>query len=359
MPSATRPSSRSCAAAALLALLAAGAASTVSADCLAPAPGVLWTYPADGDVDVPLDTALWLASNVASFGRVPRVELNDAALDAFGEASNGLAPLQFQLPRLAPNTSYVWKLSYPPTNEQSARTFQVRFTTGSNLREAAPKVRVVGHSEHDVTAGAHPCAAIVASQRCLDAIGERPPRRHELVVTPASAVGWVVRSRAGEQILWPGVCGAPQIVVDESQAKECFVVQAIGAGGQLGTPRAYCTSEKLAPLRKTDAVPPPVGLSPLAPLPPPAEPELPATAPPTPSAPPPRAEPTSAPTAGSSSGCSVAAVDDPLHPGFAFLLAGLWRRRRAKREPLLAPSRMMVIAAVASAQRDVERRAAE
>ncbi|MFM2420981.1 MAG: hypothetical protein RL385_5704, partial [Pseudomonadota bacterium] len=129
---------------------AAAPASIVSADCLAPAPAVLWTYPANGDVDVPTDSSLWLAANVSSFGQVPTVELNGTAVSVQAESLSALAPLRFEPPTLAPDTSYVWTLRYPPTDGQSATTFEVQFKTGKRQRRAAPKVRVVAHAEHDV-----------------------------------------------------------------------------------------------------------------------------------------------------------------------------------------------------------------
>ncbi|MFM2420549.1 MAG: hypothetical protein RL385_5272 [Pseudomonadota bacterium] len=318
---------------ALLLLLFAAPASLASADCLAPPPRVLWTYPANSDLDVPVDTSLWLAANVSSFSIVPRVELNGAPVSVEPSNPSTMVPLRFNPPKLESNTSYRWTLHYPPSEGQPATTFEVQFKTGQTQRRAAPKVRVVAHAEYDIASSAHPCSAILASQRCLDTIGDLPPRRHELKVAPSSAVGWLVRSAKGERTLWPAVCGAPQIVIDESQAKECFAVQAIGPGGQLGPQRDYCTSEKLAPLRLATSAPRPVGLSPLTPLP---SPPAPVPTAPTPAAPPSRetkAEPAAKPDSRSQGGCSVGGKDAPVGPGIVLTLAGMWlRRRRAKRE---------------------------
>jgi hypothetical protein len=295
---------------------------------------VLWTYPANGDVDVPTDSSLWLAANVSSFGQVPTVELNGTAVSVQAESLSALAPLRFEPPTLAPDTSYVWTLRYPPTDGQSATTFEVQFKTGKRQRRAAPKVRVVAHAEHDVASSAGPCTAILAAQRCFDTIGQRPPRRHELVVTPTSAVGWLVRSAKGERILWPAVCGAPQIIIDESESKECFALQSIGLGGQLGPRRDFCSGEKHAPLPRTAGAPPPAGLSPIAPQPSPAALTTPEAGVPAAAAPPAQgnsAEPAAKPDAVSQGGCSLGGGHAPGGCGVALVLTGLWLRRRRAR----------------------------
>ena len=134
------------------ALLAGRAA---PASCIGPSGRVLWTYPADGAVDVPTNARLLVSDE---FGSTP--SLNGQALPV---SHDGV----FELGELAPNTSY--RVTWPPGLLEVGPA--ISFTTGAGPSpQMAPGLPEPLAVTRDRSARSCP---LVPAQGCFDTASPR------------------------------------------------------------------------------------------------------------------------------------------------------------------------------------------
>jgi hypothetical protein len=210
-----------CLAATLLAVRGA------SASCLPPEGRVLWTYPANGAVDVPTNAQL-LVSDEA--GRTP--SLDGKVLPASGEGV-------FDLGALEPNTTY--QVTWPSGFQEVGASLS--FTTGAGPSfEPPPGVPEPVAVTRDP---AVPSCRLVASQGCFDT-GVRAGVGFKPSETP---VAWLVESlycrRDSRRMVWPSECGAPFIQSEDPRV--CVRLRATDGVHVSDQTQVICSLPQLPP----------------------------------------------------------------------------------------------------------------
>jgi hypothetical protein len=198
-----------------------------AADCSPPAMAIVWSYPAQGDTDVPTNVDLWLQTS--GWDGPARVWLGEEAVPELPLAYG------YDLGELAPHTEY--KLRIEPTIGNPS--FELRFTTGSGPASpdisVAPVAVTTSHAR-DYEASAL-CRAALNTQDCFDT-----GQNTYYEFTPsADAVGWVIQSDAGYRPinLWPGECGAPRLFGSD-HSSPCVTLHAIDASGATHASERVC-----------------------------------------------------------------------------------------------------------------------
>jgi hypothetical protein len=199
-----------------------------AADCAPPASEVVWSYPANGDTNVPTNVDLWL--QMSGWDGPAKVWLGDEALP-------GLAlPYGYDLGELAPNTAY--ELRVEPLS--GGVSFELGFTTGSG--PASPNAGVapgaVTTSRSSSFEGSALCRAALSTQDCFDT-----GQNTYFKFTPSvDTVGWLIQSDSGYRAinLWPGECGAPQLFAHDSSSP-CVTLHAIDAVGATHASQRVCS----------------------------------------------------------------------------------------------------------------------
>ncbi|HEX5658055.1 MAG TPA: hypothetical protein VFX59_12710, partial [Polyangiales bacterium] len=225
------------------------------ASCVVGEAELLWSYPAEGARDVPLNATFWMLTTASSLGR-PSVWLNDASVPLASERESDVAGVDLNEVRVEPrglraNTDYTLRVRYPWPDELPGSNFEIHFRTGSAKAKQANKAQVVGRTQISPQDGdALPCHELFGVQGCFDTIGERPAQIQTFELVGGAPIAWFVTTGQGEEsILWPAQCGDPALLIHESRGDECFSVRAIGAGGQLAPAIRHCIGPKDAPTR--------------------------------------------------------------------------------------------------------------
>jgi hypothetical protein len=208
-----------------LALCSTFLTSPARADCAAPAPSVVWSYPANGDTGVPTNVDLWLMDS--GWGVLPRVSLEGVALTPLE------LPFGYDLGELAPNTSYTLSIEPDPTDAANpARPIAVEltFTTGSGPipgdPAAAPMPVTTARTSGDTLSGL--CQAVLDTQDCFDT-GQST---YFHFAPSGDATAWLITSGSifRGATLWPAECGDPLIYLHD-QAAPCATLHGIDAAG--------------------------------------------------------------------------------------------------------------------------------
>ena len=197
---------------------------TATAKCTVPALALLWSYPANGDINVPTNAVLWALGNSWS---VPSV-----TLDGMPIVVPVAGPRGIPLGPLAPQHDYVVRLDYGsswPFDAGSPTVFEIRFRTGDGPVTQLPAVPVSGVQRTGYAQAT--CPEVINAQACFDT-GQDTLFTFD--VTEASAIGWLVHRQ-----LWPARCG-PAYFSYSAPPNPCFEVRAIGSGGLLGDATEYC-----------------------------------------------------------------------------------------------------------------------
>jgi hypothetical protein len=222
---------------ALQSLTAGGA----QADCLAPSPLLLWSYPEDGASDVPIDAELWAFTNLGNL-KPSGATLNgqDLALTEPDAQDHGL---RFSPGPLSSDTSYKFVITYAARGSVPVSVFEVQFKTGAAKAKPAAPAKVVAHAESPAAdAALSGCKELFVAQGCSDTIGKSAPSLHTFELASPGAVAWLVRSTHPDgRLVWPKTCGHPQLLVHEPTDKDCFTVQPIVAGGKVARAVQYCS----------------------------------------------------------------------------------------------------------------------
>lgn len=201
-----------------------GGAPTAGASCVAPPVDVYWTYPANGDRDVPTNAVIWVVGTLASGS----VTLDGRALSAepvsFGSA-------RYQPDLLLPQTDHVLRIAageqFAADADGGVPTFEIAFRTGAGpgTNPAAPSFASFSTSSGFPTQTR--CSEVIRGQDCFDT-GQNTLATFAVA---GDAIAWLVQSTyLGESTVWPNDCGAPSIF-GHPFGDSCFELSAIGVGG--------------------------------------------------------------------------------------------------------------------------------
>lgn len=199
-------------------------AGSASADCLWPPPSVVWSSPAAGAVDVPVDADLLILTE--------SIDLASAELSIFGDGliemplePGSALPGHYALPELEPNQAHT--IAIRPTFESAPITLE--FTTGE--RRQAPREGALGLEsvsvDHYASGVVEPgfCTDVLFRDSCFDTgvpplqtfevdFGLEPPGEHSLwaieTVYDAEAFAYLPEADRTRFTPWPAACGAPR-----------------------------------------------------------------------------------------------------------------------------------------------------
>jgi hypothetical protein len=170
--------------------------------CNLPAPAVVWSYPADGDTDVPTNAMIWV---LTSRGRQPqKILLDGQVLDVSQRDFSFVPPAP-----MAPNAQHTVTIN-PPVGP----LIKIRFTTGPGPAERiAPDKPIVHWVTPQASRTLTPkCQAILNSMGCFDA-GEDT---HLVIAVEGAPLMWLIERETlpgvpAELHPWPSECGLPEI----------------------------------------------------------------------------------------------------------------------------------------------------
>jgi hypothetical protein len=242
----------------LLPMLVLGSSGRADAKCLGVPSTLLWSYPADGQQDVPLDATLRLFVQ-NSLPPAAQVKLNGVEL-VLSESGG------YPLAELEPSTDYEVHVTGADGQPLSGMIdFSLAFHTGterSTTLAASPRVTdsIVDIDEPALTPL---CVQTFDAHGCHDVPAWF--RRIELQPDP-DAVAWLLTLPPGPsgarnesetwQDLWPVECSTLLVDLQQSDADTCYKIAALSANGRVSEPTVYCPpAQTLPPL--TDREPEP------------------------------------------------------------------------------------------------------
>jgi MYXO-CTERM domain-containing protein len=202
------------------ALLSAGlVAQRAQASCAAPAPAVVWSYPKDGDVNIPTNVTLWLLlSNWQRPGKV-LLDGKEVPVNGFGVGYQPLEPM-------APSSPHELTVVASPPGEEPVVSLSIKFTTASGETErespAVPTVPFVTASPTRPLSTL--CQSVVHAMDCFDTGQDT----HVVFASDARPFVWIIErvpQLAGESpvfTLWPGECGQPEVFLAGNSLASCY-----------------------------------------------------------------------------------------------------------------------------------------
>jgi hypothetical protein len=207
------------------------------ADCAAPEPAIVWSYPAQGDTGVPTNVDLWVLPS--GWGGPPVVSRDGVAL----------TPLRmgygYDAGELDPNTTYTFQVEVDVLGE-IAPTFELTFTTGSGPAAADPAAAPgdVVSSTSSERALSERCSAALWTQDCFD----QGQDTYYQFTPSGEAKGWLLMSDSSFRPLnvWPGECGVPTLFGGSFRAP-CATLYGIDAAGQVHAGQHVCAETGTPP----------------------------------------------------------------------------------------------------------------
>lgn len=202
----------------------------VDASCAPHPPSIVWSYPAAGATDVPVDTDFFV---LLEGGERPSVMFHGGSQGSW-DGGNPWDGGRFNMSPLDANTEY--------TAEVTARgvTFEIRFTTGTTMAPANVTPTLTSYVVDDLAQPMtpHTCAALLHALDCFDTGQDSVVR----LMPTGEATLWLVESTGpgadgGGQpriTAWPGECGAPPMVLRREQIgvdPPCVRVTSVSASG--------------------------------------------------------------------------------------------------------------------------------
>lgn len=202
------------------------AASEANAKCIREDPALKWSFPADGDTDVPTNAAFWAIAND------PLVRLR---VEGAGSASPGEHAWSFVPPPLEPDTDYTLVVEM---GADAAVVERLAFRTGPGPVDELPEPPVVlGHASGEEQVPAPACSGVVRDDDCFDT-GQVPV----VLEMEDSPLLWLYNDGEGA---WPASCGGPVDYVQHDPPDEplrtCFELIAVSRTGARSAPAVYCT----------------------------------------------------------------------------------------------------------------------
>jgi hypothetical protein len=212
------------------------------ASCAAPAPAVVWSYPKDGDVDVPTNVTLWLL--LSNWHRPGKVLLDgkEVPVNGFGLGYQPLEPM-------APSSPHELTFQATPPGVDPAVNLTIHFTTasGETERESPMVPTVPWVTASTVRPLSSLCQSVVHAMDCFDTGQDT----HLLFGSEQRPFLWVVErvpAQMGESAvfnLWPGECGQPEVFLTGADARSCFRqyrLHALEVAGLRAMSRPFCPS---------------------------------------------------------------------------------------------------------------------
>jgi hypothetical protein len=232
------------------------ATAPVSAKCITPPLEPLWSYPADGAVDVPTNAVFWSLNKYALAN--PVLTLNGVPVPSTPWGPGRARAPGIPLGTLEPQHDYVIRLEFPqPTLSDGGTTqpIEIAFRTGDGPAERLAPVDVTGDRQTPdgpdfrLAFLEAECAEEIRAQGCFDT---GPNTLIHFEVSEAAAIGFVVAGK-----LWPARCGSPAVYEPLFSVPEgdqfCVDVQAIGPGGLITEPTQYCATVETSLVRRADS----------------------------------------------------------------------------------------------------------
>jgi hypothetical protein len=212
------------------------------ASCAPPPPAVVWSYPAEGQTDVPTNATIWIL--LPNWTQPATIMLDGQPLPV-NDFGFGYALAQ----PLAPNTPHQVTFRATPARVQPAVELTIHFTTGAGAADAtAPALPEIPEATVSATRDlAAECQGVVDAMECIDT----GPREHLVFTTAATPLLWIVESVAeGSDApsfkLWPGSCGPPEAFVEDAATRACnrrYRLHAFSAAGLSATTAPLCPGD--------------------------------------------------------------------------------------------------------------------
>ena len=213
----------------------AGTASNAHAICDIPPPSILWSSPAEGAVEVPIDADLLLVTR-SVYLNVAQVTLVGGGTERALPAASAL-PNHFDLGALEPDRDYTVRIT------QEANTLELHFTTGRVPAPSAAGELLLRSVNRDPEASLPElCSDVLRADTCYDT---DPPSLYAFEVDDSPApVGadtlWLVERMVLDPDPnvdyslpfrpWPAACGTP-MRLDFDLAGHAYRVHNIGEDG--------------------------------------------------------------------------------------------------------------------------------
>jgi hypothetical protein len=187
-----------------------GAPNAARASCAAPTDFV-WSYPADGDLDVPLDADLLFVERGDWTGAV--VSLDDEPLRAVKDV-----PGHYDLGRLKAHTKYRIAVTLADaSNQGTPEPLSFSFTTGAGRAGGSDSstLRVKSSSAHTLRSDEQlTCGDVLSANKCFDT--GQPELARFVVETDAHVELWVFElvTKSSHGMVFdsfPADCGEPQL----------------------------------------------------------------------------------------------------------------------------------------------------
>lgn len=217
-------------------LLGSITSSSSRADCGEPTPQLVWSFPADGDVDVPTNSDVFLLGD-----GIAGVTLDGLVLPV----ANGLGALLGDPGDLGADSDHELVVSFvfDVAADLQPAPVVIAFRTGGAL--AAPPVtptveRIVALTPRDLDPL---CRAVVNVGKCYDG-----PQDTDVVLETGDAFAFAVRGPL-TGLFWPGECGDPQVFLRPLFVGDCFSVMAIAQDGTSTAAAERCVDGKAKGVR--------------------------------------------------------------------------------------------------------------
>jgi hypothetical protein len=212
----------------------ASVASSTRASCTQPALALVWSSPAAGERNVPLDAAMQLLTTTPRTGSWSAV-LNDREIGT-GNADN------IELGVLEPDTDYTFRLLPVGNGARSPSSpIEIEFRTGSSTSSAVDAPVVASTQVLPQPPQSSPeCSAALLYDNCFDT----PPlvfRTFDL--SESSAVAYELRLNGGRATLWPAGCEVTAPEQPEharAVSRQCYEISAIDARGTRSAVTEHC-----------------------------------------------------------------------------------------------------------------------
>jgi hypothetical protein len=233
-----------------------------SATCFLPQPKIVWSYPADGEVDVPTNARIFVLGT--SYPPLGAALIVNGVLVHPDESKPGIGPV------LAPHTEYVVALE--PSTRYPDVVASFRFTTGAGpvAPELPPLPTVFRTILTQRRALSPECTAAVNTMDCFDTGQDT----HLVFETTARPLLFIVVPLPGTRsvpwaIAWPGTCGDPEVFiasgnVHPSCSNNGHRIWSVSRTGELRTADPSCPPSPSLPAPPGTPVlnPPPAQLDP-------------------------------------------------------------------------------------------------
>jgi uncharacterized protein (TIGR03382 family) len=223
-------------------------ARSANASCLMPDVQRLWSYPAPGASDVPVNAEVWVLTTGWSAPR--RATLDGREVDVSQVSFGGIhiAP-----GRLEAAHAYTLRLEYAPVGNADPTVLEIAFATVSSDLLATPSDApvVLQISARPGLPWEQVCGAEIQAQDCFDT-GQDTLVHFELAAADAEA--WLVDA-GGVQALWPSACAGPMLFTHRPVEATCYDVRTIGNGGLASEPTHRCYEAASDPYATPSAAP--------------------------------------------------------------------------------------------------------